>query len=171
DDSVASCCETGDQAAVEVLLEFGADIDALGGNGRSPLMYACDKGNTEIVRPLLENGANVNGPGKDHYTQYPGLGTPLHRAVDQGNKSVVDVLLEFKVDINALDEKGNSPLVYACSQWSIQRFKDIIAILLENGADVKVGNWGLSIPVLDHERWKNESIVEMLEEAEEDYED
>jgi ankyrin repeat protein len=52
----------GIKPAVESLLEFGADIDALDGHGWSPLMHACLYGHlVQMVRLLLENGANING--------------------------------------------------------------------------------------------------------------
>jgi hypothetical protein len=161
----------GSPPAVKVLLEFGADIDALDEQGMSPLLYACDEGDTEIVRLLLQNGAKVKWPEKDYYTQHPGLfdpGSPLHLAVKWADKTMVKDLLEFGADIDALDGNRMSPLMYTCDSWACQSSKEIIVILLENGADVEVGDWGRPLGVLDYATWKNEGIITMLREAEEE---
>ncbi|CAN0542280.1 unnamed protein product, partial [Ectocarpus sp. 12 AP-2014] len=56
--------------------------------GRSPLHWACTRGNTAVVHALLEAGADGfarDGSGK----------TPLHCAAQVGHTTVVMVLLEF----------------------------------------------------------------------------
>lgn len=56
--------------------------------GRSPLHWACTRGNTAVVMALLEAGADGSardGSGK----------TPLHCAAQVGHTTVVMVLLEF----------------------------------------------------------------------------
>ncbi|CCX32295.1 Similar to Ankyrin repeat and KH domain-containing protein 1; acc. no. Q8IWZ3 [Pyronema omphalodes CBS 100304] len=98
----------------------------------SPLEHASDHGDVEMLRLLLEKGANMNMVKQSW--------TPLHKAVEDGNRPVVEVLLEFGADIDALAyEDGMSPLMLACTMWPSH--KEIIVILLENGADVEVGDW------------------------------
>jgi ankyrin repeat protein len=152
--------------AVELLLEFGADIEAVDMvevEGMSPLEHACYWESVEMVRLLLETGACVNGGFK-----YPGLETPLHAAVGFGKdlitvqtQQIVKVLLEFGADINALDVNETTPLMHACTRWPYH--KEIMEILLENGADVEVGDWEQVMFSWDHE-----GIRRMLKDAEEE---
>ena len=44
---------------VELLLEYGSDINALEGNGRSPLILAAIADRADIVYPLLREFADV----------------------------------------------------------------------------------------------------------------
>ncbi len=46
--------------AARKLLAAGADVDSATRYGATPLFFACDKGNVELVELLLEHGADVN---------------------------------------------------------------------------------------------------------------
>ena len=46
--------------AIDLLIEHGADIDAQNADGRTPLMLASVKGDTELVDYLLDYGAERN---------------------------------------------------------------------------------------------------------------
>ena len=51
------CATTGDITKVKALLAKGADVNAKTNDGKTALMYAADKGYTEIVRLLKQAGA------------------------------------------------------------------------------------------------------------------
>lgn len=76
-----------DVAAVKELLAKGADVNAKTQYGATPLSYACDRGNLEIVKLLLEHGANVNV--KDTFYK----ATPLTWASSKGHGEIVRALL------------------------------------------------------------------------------
>jgi len=46
--------------AVDVLVRYGADVDAERANGMTPLMDACVAGEHAVVEALCENGADIN---------------------------------------------------------------------------------------------------------------
>jgi hypothetical protein len=50
---------------VEMLLEYGANVNAREIDGWSPLMIAAENGHPEVVRVLIENGADVKTQGKE----------------------------------------------------------------------------------------------------------
>ena len=76
--------------------------------GNTALLYACFKGNFQIVKCLIENGADPN------QRNYMGLNV-LHMS-SQGDRP--NLLIYFKdkyhFNINQTDFEGNSPLHWAC---------------------------------------------------------
>ena len=59
---------------MKILIDSGANIDALTKNLGTPLHLSVQKQNIEIVKILIERGANINALTND-------LWTPLHLAV------------------------------------------------------------------------------------------
>jgi len=51
-------CQTGDIGMVELLLQYGADINASDSRGRTPLHYCIINGRSAIVKMLLTRGAD-----------------------------------------------------------------------------------------------------------------
>lgn len=70
-------CHTGDLGMLELLLQYGADVNAQDYYGRSPLHHCILKGKNQFAKLLIRRGANpiiVDGRGK----------TPLQRAMEIG---------------------------------------------------------------------------------------
>lgn len=53
-----TACRWGEIESVKVLVENGADVNALGEFGHTPLFSACGSGSFEMVEFLLKQGAN-----------------------------------------------------------------------------------------------------------------
>lgn len=88
---------------VEILLEYGADPNALDGNKDTPLHWAAFKNMAECARSLLENGALVNA--RDYNDD-----TPLSWAAMKGNLESVSVLLDFGAEVRVVNLKGQTPI-------------------------------------------------------------
>jgi Arf-GAP/coiled-coil/ANK repeat/PH domain-containing protein len=70
-------CHTGDLGMLELLLQYGADVNAQDYYGRAPLHHCIFKGKNQFAKLLIRRGANpmiVDGRGK----------TPLQRAMEMG---------------------------------------------------------------------------------------
>jgi hypothetical protein len=95
---------------VQKLIEYGADIDARGEDGWTPLSWA-SRGHffkdVSVVRLLLERGADVNSRADDD-----GF-TPLHRASEHGAVEIVRLLLEHGADVEAVNRDGKTALQVA----------------------------------------------------------
>jgi ankyrin repeat protein len=50
------------------LLEKGADVQAKNSDGRTPLLWACEKGLAEVALSLLEKGADAQAKNSDGVT-------------------------------------------------------------------------------------------------------
>ena len=72
---------------VKMLLEKGADVNAMGQFGASALQLASEWGYDNIVEILLENGADVNAMGGSR-------ASALQLASMGGHDNIVEMLLE-----------------------------------------------------------------------------
>ena len=87
------------------LLEYGADLNATDGFGKSVLHTAVSCGNYEMAEWLLNNGAYVNSQNKNK-------DTPLHNAAN-GNIHLCTLLLKQGADPNCKNKDGETPLSHA----------------------------------------------------------
>lgn len=127
----------GHRRAVGVLLQAGANIDALaaGGFGFTALQVAIFEQHDGLVDSLLEAGANVNAPAA------PEIGfTALQTAILAGNDDLANRLLVAGAEINA-------PVASKYGMTALQAavFRDneaIIQQLLSRGADINASPCG-----------------------------
>jgi ankyrin repeat protein len=83
------------QRVVEALLAGGANVEALGGEGHSPLSWAAQCGDLEVVNALLAGGANVEAPSSDGRS-------PLSWAARLKRVEVVNALVAAGANVEAL---------------------------------------------------------------------
>ena len=97
----------GNIEAVKQHLTGGADVNAKGIGGMTPLHRAAREGHKEVSELLITNSADVNAKDKRGRT-------PLHRAAREGHKEVAELLIAKDADVNAKSEsgllKGETPL-------------------------------------------------------------
>ncbi|RBA19772.1 hypothetical protein FPRO05_09072 [Fusarium proliferatum] len=85
---------------VELLLQYGADIESTEMSFKTPLLVASAKGYPDIVRLLLEKGADTEA-------SHPALDqAPLLVASASGHEDVVRLLLAHGAKVEAKDYKG-----------------------------------------------------------------
>ena len=113
---------------IELLLKHGAQVDLQNNDGESALMVATQNSQAKLAAKLvLEYGASV-GLKKKHSSR-----TALMEASENGSIDIVKLLLEH----------GTDDLGWALVLAILNKYKDIIELLLENGAQVDDKNWSL----------------------------
>ncbi|KAJ4387255.1 hypothetical protein N0V93_007844 [Gnomoniopsis smithogilvyi] len=118
----------GHEAAVKLLFEKGAEIEAKDTSSRTALSWAAGDGHEAIVKLLLKKGADLEAKDRT-YGQ-----TPLLWAVNNRDEAMVKLLLEKGADLKADDTiYGNTPLLWAFNN----RHEAIVKLLLEKGADLE----------------------------------
>lgn len=118
-------------AAVQVLLENGADVNILANNGLTSLMMATLNGHTEAVSMLLQNGANVN------IQNCLGM-TALIIAIYNNHKEIASLLLEYGSNVNFTLFVKNGVHMTNLMLATIFGHAEIVSLLLEYGADVGI---------------------------------
>jgi len=96
----------GRTADCKLMAEKGADVGASTYFGFTPLDLAIIRGHEDTAIEMLALGANSTAS-----QGYP----PLHRAVMLGRMRVVQAMLDRGVDVNGLDDAGQTPLHVAAS--------------------------------------------------------
>lgn len=112
---------------VQKLLQSGCRIDSHDSVTQELFAKHYSRISKETLCDLIQAGANVNA--KDAF----GV-TPLMRACGSEDADTCQKLIQLGADVNAQDERGYTPLMYASNN------KEIIRILLNNGADVDIVN-------------------------------
>ncbi|KAL1985679.1 hypothetical protein VTN96DRAFT_7546 [Rasamsonia emersonii] len=140
-----------DVAVAKLLIDAGANINAIGGEYGTALQEASYLGRDEVVDLLLKMGAHVN--------IVSGLnGTALQAALVRKHDSIVDRLLKAGSNLNLQGGRYGTALQAACATGQESRVRDLIA----GGADVNLhgGRYGTALHAAVINRHDN--IVEIL---------
>ncbi|NBW57938.1 ankyrin repeat domain-containing protein, partial [bacterium] len=138
------------RAIVELLLEKGADVNAIDSRSETVLMHAADeKDYQDIVKVLLEKGADVKAIDSRSNTAL------MHAAINDHQESV-KFLLDHGAEVNAQDENGWTALVHAAYEGHQESVK---LLLKKKGADVNVQDtYGKTALMLAAEKGHQESV-------------
>lgn len=111
-----------------LLLEHGADPNAMDENGNTPLSSAVAKGDLAMMKLLFAKGAKISVKESSHYSHML-----IRDALWQsGNpEAVVGLLKQQGIDIEARDRSGHSPL----SEAAGDNLMDQVKVLLKHGAN------------------------------------
>lgn len=161
----------GNLQIIHILIGAGAPLDARDRDYATPLFYAIDAENPDIVVALLDQPEpyvnvrdisrrtplhdaahqdNLNivqelilhGADVNAADEYGA--TPLHDAAEAGRLAMVEELLKASARVNALDGHGRSPLVLSAQNGQIE----IVRALLKEGADANLPDERNSYPLL-----------------------
>lgn len=121
-----ACCVKNIQL-IKRLIEYGADVNAVGIKNRPSLICAINLKNLKIIELLIQHGATVNMCDADGYT-------PLMYAVNHNDSDAIRTLINHGADLDAVDQIGFTALMHA----AILGHTSIVELLIEKGADTSV---------------------------------
>lgn len=116
----------GNRDIVRLLVDRGAEINAVSSSGRAALLLAINCGNAAVGRFLISKGADLSVTS--------GGSTLLHRAAYEGLVEIAQILISRGFDINAVNERNQTPLHMALYHESI----DTALLLLKKGARLDI---------------------------------
>jgi ankyrin repeat protein len=118
---------SGDFAEADQAIKSGADINTVGAEGMSPLLWVMGTTlNVRKIEYMLKAGANPN------YRETKGQLSPMYLAAGGDRIDILELLLKHKGDPNLLGPRDETMLMVAVSQF---RDKNI-ELLLKYGADI-----------------------------------
>jgi ankyrin repeat protein len=130
--SLGEAISSGNFAEIKRLVKSGADVNALGEDGGSPLSSAAFHGQLEHVRFLLQNGANLTRKNRDG-------NTPLHVAAFMGRVEIVKLLLAKGGRATTRNEKRETPIDVVSGEWNdgLAGFYAVLNNLTSNKVDLE----------------------------------
>ena len=167
----------------KILIENGANINAVDIEGWSALSYAVNNGDIEIAKLLLENKSKIkdelliaikspivessinimklliDNKANINYTDENGF-NPLNIAIESGDMELTKFLIKNGANVNSLMQDGLSLIGYAIAQNNM----DLLQILIENGANVNYTNgdsWA-NTPLQTASRLGLDNVVRIL---------
>jgi len=129
DSALRGAVKYGQKEIAELLIANGADVNAKGRDGRTPLHDAAYKGHKEIAELLIANDADVNA--KDNYTS-----TPLYAAAVLGRKEVAALLIAEGANVNAKRRSGGTPTPLDAAESVSQSYSPQLKAALKETADL-----------------------------------
>lgn len=126
------------------LVSSGANVNAVGLHGLTPIYFLVSYGNSRGVEFLLENGANPNARSEN------GRSAMHIASLSSNNFEVLKMLLEYGGNPSELSLSDELPLNMAISRFEIEESLKKVRILLSSGADPnsRSGKWGVT-PLMD----------------------
>ena len=117
----------GHLSIVRYLIEKqGVDIELIGIYNKTPLLYACENNQLQIVEYLISKGANIEARDQKQ-------GTPLHYACINNCYPLVEYLISKSAPIEAKDNEIKTSLHYACERDFLQ----IVTFLISKNANIE----------------------------------
>lgn len=104
------------------LIEKGADLNVVGGDGGTQINWAVHHDNVDFIKLMVEKGAKLNNRNQWGMTE-------LHTAIWRGNIRVVEYLLDQGSDPNIKTKEGWTAMHYAYRSGH----DNIIAVLKKRG--------------------------------------
>jgi len=108
-----------------LLLAYPEWLEAKDAAGRTPLHFAVNSGNEDVIVYLLSKGADCTAKTNVNTTV-------LHYAALSGRLDIVTLFMDKGLDLNMKNVQGATPLTYA----AMRGHEDVVTFLIEKGADV-----------------------------------
>ena len=142
----------GDLEKVRALIGEGAEIDASGEKGETPLILAILEGHADVAELLIAHGADVMARNER------GL-TPLHAAAYSGSAELARLLLDHGAALeDTANVSGATPLMLAAEENHVA----VAELLIARGADLSIPDRDGFTPLTQAWAKKRNEMVRLL---------
>src|ERR1035441_5944820 len=158
---IHEAAKAGDLKKVKALLKDNPElVFSKDTNGITPLYWAADRGNKDVVELLLANKADVNAEVKADVNAKKNGGWTLFiaAAATNGQKDTAEVVLANKAEAEVKATADSTPLHAAASIGH----KDVAELLLANKADVNAKTVDGETPLHRAAAEGDKDVVELL---------
>lgn len=148
--------DIGDIETLQKIINTGIDVNGVNGQDSThswactPLLYAINRNDRDVVKFLLRNGAD---PNKSTAREGP----PICIAAKRPVSDILQILLDAGANPNMKDKSGTYPIHYA-----IQYDINYLRVLIDSGADLNVTNDANWTPLHFALNNRDKKSVEML---------
>ncbi len=140
----------GNEAAVQLLLQKGADMKARNIYKHTALRNAAMFEHEVVLQLLLKNGANIETKSNNE--------SSLIWAASEGYERIVRLLLEKGANIETKDRKERTALIAAAHRGN----EEMVRLLLEKDADIEAKYKFKKTALIWTARWGKEEVVRLL---------
>jgi ankyrin repeat protein len=151
------------EASIDEVMEFlGVNnnnkyLDGSNGEKKYPFIhYVVERGDTKLVEEMVTKYSDLV-----NYKAGESNPEPLHIAAREGHIDIVELLVKNKADVNAVDDKKNTVLHYACSATE-NVSKGIFELLIDMGAKPELVNEAGSTVLYVAINCRNEVLAKYL---------
>ena len=146
--------KNGHVESTQLLLEAGAEKDAIDFSMMTPLHWATSNSHLAVVHLLIEARADRN-------PAMQGGKTPLHLAVEKDNLEVAQLLLEARANQNQTENGGQTPLHLAAEKGHV----GLVRLLIGAGAQKDLTEKNERTPLHFAAKMGHLDVVRLLVEA------
>ncbi|XP_009867250.1 PREDICTED: ankyrin repeat and SOCS box protein 10 [Apaloderma vittatum] len=126
---------------VQLLLRYGAELEAENEEGQTPLNVACAQPHQpwdrdryfQVCQLLVERGASINAADRDRQH-------PLHLACKNANVQVAELLLAQGANVNVMNYSGNTALhnILQATAYKLDHHPELVVRALLNYGAVRI---------------------------------
>lgn len=124
--ALEAAAAAGQEAAAQLLVRSGADVNLKDNEGRTALFYAAENGQTALIRQLLRMNADIN--------VIDANGKNIFIAAGEGQSiPAMELLSRDHFSVNSADAKGKTAMMYTTAKGT-----QALQWLIDNGADLNL---------------------------------
>jgi ankyrin repeat protein len=154
--------ETGVLEAVQLLVENGANVNPFSKVPWSPLTYAVDGGNIEVIEYLIDHEADLDAQKNMAYLELPIMPctenvSPIMEALKANELDILSLLIKKGANVNL----PNSFFLHFTVKYNML---EAAKILLDNGIDINQEDYaGRTALFIAHEYGSRDNMVKLLQ--------
>ncbi|MBD2731102.1 ankyrin repeat domain-containing protein [Nostoc sp. FACHB-892] len=153
----------GQLEAVQAAIKNGIDINAIGSNGQTALMYAASYGHISVIKVLIKAGANLDILSDEDITgvRQTALMLVASSYFATNRHEVIKVLVEAGANINLQGQDGLTALMWA----TLCNYTNAVEALIECRADLNIRDKDGNTAIMYAKARKFDALVNVLKQA------